>query len=413
MPTIKEIRGMIAENTAKMEVVQTEIRSLDTEGGEGVDEKLTELEGKVKTLKEERSKLDTQLAQAEAAAQKQRANISAGTTAPVSLGRVNKTQTLTEIRSSDEYKEAYANYIKTNDDAECRSLLTDLVDGTVPIPTMIADAIETAWTHTNIVQRLRRTNIKGTAKYPFEYSATGASIHVEGSPAPDEEVLELGTITIEPQTLKKWITISDEVLALKGEQFLNYINAEITQRIMELADKIAVDTIKACPAAATKTAAGVPVVNQAEITFATIFGAMAVLADGATSPCAVMNRQTYFNDIMSLSDEQGRPIYNIVSDNGKPQYYVNGVEVLFNENLEAHKEIIVGDFNGMIVNLPEGDGVKFVTDPYSKAEFDLVKIVGRMMAGFGVVRDKYFARITIGETNGETNGETTGGNEGN
>ena len=426
MDKIAEIRGLIASNTAEMEAVQAEIRSLDTEGGEGVDEKLTELEGKVKTLKEERSKLDTELAQAEAAAQEQRNIISGGNTPPVSTGKINKAKTLIEVRSSEEYANAFADYIKTGDAKECRALLTDLVDGTIPAPTMISNAIETAWTKTNLVQRVRRTNIKGVANYPFEYSATGASIHVEGSERPEEEILEWSSVEIVPQTLKKWITISDEVLALKGTEFLEYITAEIVQRIMELADSIIVDTIKDNPTTAVKAdkkhnvkgAAGVPELTLEKITFATIFNALALLADGATNPVAVMHKQTYFNDIMALEDLQGRPIYNIVSDNGKPQYYVNGVEVEFNENLTAHEEMIVGDFSGMIGNFPEGDNVKFVTDPYSLAEYDLVKIVGRMMAGFGVVKDKYFVNVKIGGSssggddnsgNDATGGETNGG----
>lgn len=416
MDEILRIRGLIASNIAEMEAVRAEIRSLDTEGGEGVDEKLTELEGRVKTLEEERSRLDTELVQAEAAAQEQRNNISGGNTPPVSTGKINKAKTLIEVRSSEEYANAFADYIKTGDAKECRALLTDLVDGTIPVPTMISDAIETAWTKTNLVQRVRRTNIKGVANYPFEYSATGASIHVEGSERPEEEILEWSSVEIVPQTLKKWITISDEVLALKGTEFLNYITAEIVQRIMELADSIIVDTIKDNPTTAVKAdkknnvkgAAGVPKLTLEKITFATIFNALALLADGATNPVAVMHKQTYFNDIMALEDLQGRPIYNIVSDNGKPQYYVNGVEVVFNENLTAHEEIIIGDFNGMIGNFPESDDVKFITDPYSLAEYDLVKIVGRMMAGFGVVKDKYFVNVKIG---GSSGGDDNSGND--
>lgn len=403
---IEEIRAEIAKNEDAIAKLQTELR----DGEDVTDERIKELEDEVKNLTEKRSSLDDELKKAEKEAQEKRSAVNGKM--PVGKLPNGGKKTLEEVRSSDEYALAFAEYVKTGDDAECRTLLTDLVDGTVPIPTMISNVIETAWTKTNIVQRLRRTNLKGIARYPFEFSATGASIHVEGEDRPREEELELGSIEIRPQTIKKWIRVSDEVLALKGMDFLNYINAEITQRILELADKIAVDTIKANPAVATKEAAGVPVLNIDAITFATIFKALALLADGATHPVAIMNKQTYFNTIMCLTDLQERPIYNVVADNGKPQYYINGVEVLFNENLDADTEIIVGDFDGMIVNLPEGDGVKFVTDPYSEAEYDLVKIVGRMMAGFGVVRDKYFVKVVVGGTDGGNDGGNTGGNTG-
>ena len=40
-----------------------------------------------------------------------------------------KTMTNVEVRKSAEYIDAFANYIKSNDDAECRSLLTENVSG--------------------------------------------------------------------------------------------------------------------------------------------------------------------------------------------------------------------------------------------------------------------------------------------
>ena len=46
-----------------------------------------------------------------------------------------KTMTNEEVRKSHEYNVAFANYIKTNDDSECRALLTQNVSGgQVPVP---------------------------------------------------------------------------------------------------------------------------------------------------------------------------------------------------------------------------------------------------------------------------------------
>lgn len=304
-------------------------------------------------------------------------------------------RTLKSVISSNEYVDAFAEYIKTGEDRECRALLTDLVDGgSVPTPTIIDDFINTAWERANLVSRVRRTNIKGTAKYPFEYSATGASVHKEGAAAPDEEQLVLGTVSVEPEMLKKWITVSDEVLALKGQAFLDYIYDEIEERILELADAQIVAAIKAAPEEATKTAAGVRVISH-EIDASVIFAAQAELVAAARNIVAIMNKKTYFNTIMSLTDTTGRPIYNVVSENGRPTYFINGVEVIFDNTL-AQDEIIVGDLSGVILNLPDGQEVSFVTDPYSLAEKDLVKIVGKMYAGIAVVRDGYFCYVSAG-----------------
>jgi HK97 family phage major capsid protein len=194
--------------------------------------------------------------------------------------------------------------------------------------------------------------------------------------------------------LKKWITVSDEVLALKGQAFLDYVYDEIEERILELADAQIVAAIKAAPAEATKTAAGVRAIAH-EIDASVIFAAQAELVAAARNVVAIMNKKTYFNTIMSLTDTTGRPIYNVVSENGRPSYFINGVEVIFDNTL-AEDEIIVGDLSGVILNLPDGQDVSFVTDPYSLAEKDLVKIVGKMYAGIAVVRDGYFCYVSAG-----------------
>lgn len=304
-------------------------------------------------------------------------------------------RTLKSVRDSEAYVDAFAEYLKTGNDKECRALLTDLVGGgTVPTPTVIDDFINTAWERANLVSRVRRTNIKGTAKYPFEYSATGASVHTEGSNAPDEEQLVLGTVSVEPQMLKKWITVSDEVLALKGQAFLDYVYDEIEERILELADAQIVAAIKAAPASATTTAAGVRVVTGAFDPF-TIFAAQAELVSEARNPVAIMSKKCYFNTFMAFKDTTNRPIYNIVTENGKPTYYINGIEVIFSNDL-ADNELIVGDLRGVILNLPDSTEVSFVTDPYSLAEYDKVKIVGKMYAGIGVIRDGFFCYCKTG-----------------
>ena len=381
----EEIKEYSMEQIEKREAeIKAEIDNADAS-------KLEELENEHKALEERKAVLVEET-------EKRRADMKAvieGAGTVVTKPAEKETRSLESVKASQEYVDAFAEYLKTGSDAECRSLLTDLVDGgSVPTPTVIDDFINTAWERANLVSRVRRTNIKGTAKYPFEYSATGASVHKEGAAAPDEETLVLGTVSVEPEMLKKWITISDEVLALKGQAFLDYVYDEIEERILEAADAAIIAAIKAAPAAATKTAAGVRVLSQSFDAF-TIFAAQAELVAAARNPVAIMNRKTYFNTFMSLADTAGRPIYNVVSENGRPTYYINGVEVIFDNTLDED-ELIVGDLNGIIMNLPDGQEVSFVTDPYSLAEKDLVKIVGKMYAGLGVVRDGYFCYVTAG-----------------
>ena len=95
-----------------------------------------------------------------------------------------------EIRNTPEYIEAYANYIKTGNDAECRALLTENVSGTVPVAAYVEGRVRTAWDREGIIRRVRKAYLKGNIKVGFEISATGATIHNEGV-AVDEETVRL------------------------------------------------------------------------------------------------------------------------------------------------------------------------------------------------------------------------------
>ena len=113
--------------------------------------------------------------------------------------------TLEEIRGSHEYNVAYANYIKTDDDSECRALLTTNVSGDVPVPTYVMDRINTAWDKLGLMNLVRKSYIKGNLQVGFEKSATAATVHTESTSAVAEEELHLGIVELKPVSIKKWI----------------------------------------------------------------------------------------------------------------------------------------------------------------------------------------------------------------
>ena len=382
----EEIKNFSAEQIeTRAAEIKAEIDNADSEQLDALNEELTALETRKKEIEMETRKADMKA-------------VAEGAGVVISKAEVKEERTLESVRSSEAYVDAFANYLKTGDDRECRALMTDLVDGgSVPIPTVIDEYINTAWENARLLSRVRRTSIRGTAKYPFEYSATAAFAHTEGAAVSSdtEEQLVLGTVSIEPKMLKKWITITDEVIALKGQAFLDYVWDEIEERIFELADATLIAAIKAAPSSATTSAAGVRSISVDAIDATTIFQALAVLKNAATNPVAIMNKQMYFNQFMSLTDLQNRPIYDIVSANGRPTYYINGVEVIFDNTLST-SELIVGDLRGAIANFPDGEQVKFVNDPYSLAEQDKVKVVGKMYVGIGVIRDGFFCKVAVG-----------------
>lgn len=111
-----------------------------------------------------------------------------------------------EIRKSHEYNMAFAEYIKTGDDSECRALLTENVSGKVPVAEYAENAVRTAWNREGIMSRVRKTYLKGNLKIGFEVSADGAYVHTEAAnTATTEESLVLGVTNLIPQSIKKWL----------------------------------------------------------------------------------------------------------------------------------------------------------------------------------------------------------------
>lgn len=292
-----------------------------------------------------------------------------------------------EVRSSQEYIDAFALYLQTGDDRECRALLTENVSGTVPVPSFVDETIRTAWNNSEILSRVRKTNIRGNLRVPFELSASDAYEHVEGTTAPTEESLSLGIVTMIPKNIKKWIHISDEVIAMGGRALVDYVYRELAKKIVDKLTDLVVTDI-----ATLSTSAGSTAVSAAKITDApglnTVASAYANLCDEAKNNVIIMNRLTYANFTAA------RSAGNFAVDP------FMGLPVLFCDILPAYNSAntnavyaIVGDLDGAQVNYPEGEGIVLKYDDTSEAEKDLVKIVGRQYAAHAATASGRFCNI--------------------
>ena len=301
-----------------------------------------------------------------------------------------KIMTNAEIRNSHEYNVAYANYIKTGNDAECRALLTENVSGTVPVATSVEGRVRTAWDREGIVSRVRKTFMKGNVKIGYEISATGAIVHTEAAnSAVTEETLTLGIVNLVPQSIKKWISISDEVYDLAGEEFLDYIYDELTYRIAKkLADAIVAD-IEACGTASTGSLPAVPKITATTVTLGLVAQALAQLSDEAANPVIMMNKATWGEFKAAQAD--GNYGYDPFE----------GLPVVFNDTIAAFSAAttgvtyaIVGDLGvGAQANFPNGQQIEIKFDDKTKMEYDLIRILGREYVGHAVVAPKAFAKI--------------------
>ena len=306
---------------------------------------------------------------------------------PAIVEEKREMKTNEEIRASQEYVDAFARYLISEDATECRSLLTTQASGSVPVPTIVDDIIRTAWENDDILSRVKKTNIRGNVKVAFELSADGAFVHTEGTTAPTEESLTLGIVEMIPRNIKKWIRISDEAITMGGESLVRYIYDELTYQITKKLADLVVGDIKSAPTSATSSAASAAAVSLAPAV-TTVAKAFANLSDEARNPVIIMNKLSYANFVAAQA-----------AGNFAFDPFMN-LPVLFNNSLPAYDNAsannvyaIVGDLNGVQVNYPEGEGIAIKYDDLSEAESDLVKIVGRQYVAHAVTACGRFCNI--------------------
>ena len=302
-----------------------------------------------------------------------------------------KVMTLSEIRNSAEYIDAFAEYIKSGDDAECRALLSEnATGGTVPVPEFVYEMVKTAWEKEGIMSRVRKAYLRGVVKVGFEISGDDAIVHEEGGAAIDPENLILGTVTMTPASIKKAVQISDEVYDLRGEAFLRYIYDELTYKIAKKAADTLIAKIEACGTVSTTTCPGVPKIVAATVSMGTIAEAIAQLSDDAANPVIMMNKLTWaeFKKVQYANGYAADPF--------------EGLPVEFNNTIKAYSAastgdayVIVGDLDqGALANFPNGEGITFKFDDLSLKKQDLIEVFGRQYVALGVVAQNAFCKIT-------------------
>ena len=374
----------LADVEARLAEIEAE---LETRSGEELDA----LKAEVVSLQERKAVLaDLEERQANAKAlEEQRA------TEPVKEIETRKEEktmkTIEEYRNSEEYINAYAEYIKTGKDEEVRKLLTTNVGdaGQVAVPDFVYDIIKTDWLKSGILSLVKRISVQGNMKVQFELSAGDAVIHNEGSGAVSEEELTLGVVTLVPESIKKWISVSDEVNDMKGEAFLRYIYDELTYKITRKAESILINKIKNLSTSASASAVNAKKV-KAGAALGTIATALGQLNAEAVNPVIVMNPATKAAFKAAVYAGQ----FNADPFEGLTVYLSNDLPAISAAS-ENDVYAIVGDFGyGALANFPNGEATEIKFDDKTLMTEDLIKILGREYVAIEPIACRAFVNIT-------------------
>ena len=366
----EEIKTMTMEQiNERAEAIQAEIADADAE-------KLDALNDELDAIKERRAAIAAEIETRKA----DMLAVAKGAGEVIETVPQKEERTMENVLESREYIDAFANYIKTGDDKECRALLTVDASGVLPVPAIVGDIIKTAWEHDQIMSRVTKTFIRGNLKQAFERSATGAVVHNEGSSAPTEEELTLGIVTMIPKNIKKWITISDEAVAMGGEAFIRYIYDELTYQIVKKMAALGVDDIKDANTSHSATAIGIPQLSSAPSV--TCFQkAITNLSDEADASRLVVLLNPASDAAIIDAVAQGN--FSVDPYAGLTKIYTSALPA-YSSASATKTWAIVGDLTALQYNFPEGDDVVVKWDDMSLAESDLVKVVGREYAAHAV-----------------------------
>lgn len=376
-------------NEMTLNDVEERIAELSTEGKSAEEiEQMTEELRSLNERKAELADLEARKAAAEAINEGKVAT-SEVKTIEERKGETNM-MTVKEYRNTEEYINAFAEYIKTGKDEEVRTLLTTNVGeaGTIAVPDFVYDEVKTAWDRNEILNLVRRVEMQGNIKVQFEISGDDAVIHDEGSGAVSEESLSLGIVTLTPVSIKKWISISDEAMDLRGQAFLSYIYRELTHKILKKAADELVAKIAALPSSATSTTPSAAAVTAAPAV-GTVASALGQLSDEAENPVIIMNKATW----ATFKAAQYANGYAVDPFEGLPVRYNNSLPAYSTANTNA-VYMIVGDLGyGALANFPNGDSVEFKFDELTKKKEDLVEVLGRMYGIAAPVACKAFTLV--------------------
>ena len=372
-----------------MEIKDMQMKDIEARSAE-LETALTAENADIESITAEVTELEERRAQIVAEAEERKAQLAEVEKTAVEIHEEKENRTMEmEVRNTKEYINAFAKYIRSGDDKECRALLTENGSGTVAVPEFVYDEIKTAWEEEGIMSRVRKAYLKGNVKVGFEISATGATKHTEGV-AVDEQTLVMGIVELKPDAIKKWISISDEAIDLDdGETYLRHIYRELAHHIAKKAADELVAKIVACGTQSTTTQVAVPVYTSTTVTVDLVAQAIALLSDEASKPTVMMNKLTY----AALKAAQ----YN----SKFPVDVLEGCDIAFNNTIKAFSAastgdtyMIVGDLGaGALANFPNGEDITVKRDDFTLATSDLVRFIGREYVAVAPVAPNAFVKV--------------------
>ncbi len=316
-----------------------------------------------------------------------------------------------DLYGTVEYRNAWFESVREGTNDAVRRFISSNDSGTskggkILVPTMLVNQIEHAIREGgHIISLCNITDYAGLISIPYEIDGgEEGTERVEGSNGPEESEIKLGEATLKPTTIVKWVSITKEMEVMSIEAFADYMTNLLVDRILLACDRGVIagpQADKGFNGITTNTDKNIVAEYKGPLEFGTGFIAQGKLNDLA-DPVVVMNKQTFYTNIMQMKDTTGQPIFKTVIDpmTGKAVNYYNGMKVVFSNILKDYASaveddvyMLVADFKGYRANFPNGFAVSLLRDPYTQGVDGKIRYIADIMAGGNVTKLKYFCTI--------------------
>ncbi|GAA0455495.1 phage major capsid protein [Alkalibacillus silvisoli] len=261
------------------------------------------------------------------------------------------------------------------------------------LPTQtLNEVIKKARTMGGLIGHVRNFNIPTNISVPIGTPSNKAEWHEEGKKV-DSEKVSTAAVEFNGYEIIKVFSISAAAKKMTVQAFESYLIEELTNCVMEtIADALVNGD-------GDKKGTGIDAgitwdeSNSLDLTgkYTDFTGALAKLKRGyAQGAKFAMNNATLYNKVYSLVDDNKRPIF-IADPKNESVGRILGKEVVIDDNI-ADDTIILGDFNYMGYNMPQG--LMLETSRESSFKSGLVDYRAMAIADTKPLVDEAFIKLT-------------------
>ena len=255
------------------------------------------------------------------------------------------------------------------------------------------EVIKKARTQGGLIAHVRNFNMPTKIRIPIGTPTDRAMWHTEGEYV-EAEKPDTAFVQFEGNEILKVFSISVKAKTMSISAFESYLVEELTNAVVETIDYALINGTGVNQGEGILTGITWNAANSFDMTgaYTDFTKALALLKRGYSAGAKfAMSNATLYNTVYSVMDNNNRPIF-ITDAQNETVGHILGKEVIIDDNIEDDT-IILGDFNYMGYNLPQG--VMLEQSRESSFRSGLVDYRAMAIADTRVLVDEAFVKLSV------------------